>query len=190
MIKEKLVLLGASSAGKTSFVQRFVQNAFEAVPSTIGAAFQCKTVTINDKSITFEIWDTAGQERYAAIAPIFYRTAKFVVVIYDVTDINSFERAKQWVSEVQQANSVNRIIALCANKCDLPKQDWQVESEFAHEYAESNNLLFFQTSAKEGHNIEQTFKEVAQEYINTTKIKVEPEFLDTTVVNESGKGCC
>ncbi|CAL6025247.1 Rab1a [Hexamita inflata] len=189
MFKEKLVLLGASSAGKTSFMQRFVQNTFDSVPSTIGAAFKCKTVSINDKSVTFEIWDTAGQERYAAIAPIFYRTAKFVIVLYDVTDIKSFERAKQWVCEVQQSSSVNRIIALCANKCDLPKEDWQIDSEFVQQYANSNNLLYFQTSAKKNFNIEQTFREVANEYINTTKIKVKPEFIDT-MAQQRNKGCC
>eukprot|EP00731_Ephydatia_muelleri_P037831 Em0574g2a len=98
----KLVLLGESAVGKSSLVLRFVKGQFhEYQESTIGAAFLTQTVNVDDTTVKFEIWDTAGQERYHSLAPMYYRGAQAAIVVYDITNLDTFTRAKSWVKELQ-----------------------------------------------------------------------------------------
>ena len=83
------------------------------------AAFLTQTVCLNDTTVKFEIWDTAGQERYHSLAPMYYRGAQAAIVVYDITNADSFERAKNWVKELQRQGNPNIVIALAGNKCDL-----------------------------------------------------------------------
>uniref|UniRef100_A0A8B9H2F0 RAB5A, member RAS oncogene family, a n=1 Tax=Astyanax mexicanus TaxID=7994 RepID=A0A8B9H2F0_ASTMX len=116
----KLVLLGESAVGKSSLVLRFVKGQFhEFQESTIGAAFLTQTVCLDDTTVKFEIWDTAGQERYHSLAPMYYRGAQAAIVVYDITNEESFARAKNWVKELQRQASPNIVIALSGNKADL-----------------------------------------------------------------------
>ena len=109
----KLVLLGDSAVGKSSLVLRFVKKQFfEYQESTIGAAFLTQTITVDDCTVKFEIWDTAGQERYHSLAPMYYRGAAAAVVVYDLTNMQSFLRAKSWVKELQRQGNPNIVIAL------------------------------------------------------------------------------
>uniref|UniRef100_A0A2P2KZE9 Ras-related protein RHN1-like n=1 Tax=Rhizophora mucronata TaxID=61149 RepID=A0A2P2KZE9_RHIMU len=99
----KLVLLGDMGTGKTSLVLRFVKGQFfDFQESTIGAAFFTQVLSLNEVTIKFDIWDTAGQERYHSLAPMYYRGAAAAVVVYDITSMESFERAKKWVLELQR----------------------------------------------------------------------------------------
>nr|CAD7198808.1 unnamed protein product [Timema douglasi] len=116
----KLVLLGESAVGKSSLVLRFVKGQFhEYQESTIGAAFLTQTVCLDDTTVKFEIWDTAGQERYHSLAPMYYRGAQAAIVVYDITNQDTFGRAKSWVKELQRQASPNIVIALSGNKADL-----------------------------------------------------------------------
>jgi len=113
----KLVLLGESAVGKSSLVLRFVKGQFhEYQESTIGAAFLTQTVMLDDITVKFEIWDTAGQERYHSLAPMYYRGAQAAIVVYDITNQETFARAKTWVKELQRQASPNIVIALAGNK--------------------------------------------------------------------------
>ncbi|XP_045905696.1 ras-related protein Rab-5A-like isoform X2 [Micropterus dolomieu] len=127
----KLVLLGESAVGKSSLVLRFVKGQFhEFQESTIGAAFLTQTVCLDDTTVKFEIWDTAGQERYHSLAPMYYRGAQAAIVVYDITNEESFARAKNWVKELQRQASPNIVIALSGNKADLANKravDFQVD---------------------------------------------------------------
>ncbi|KAF3424173.1 hypothetical protein E2986_07147 [Frieseomelitta varia] len=99
----KLVLLGESAVGKSSLVLRFVKGQFhEYQESTIGAAFLTQTVCLDDTTVKFEIWDTAGQERYHSLAPMYYRGAQAAIVVYDITNQDTFVRAQTWVKELQR----------------------------------------------------------------------------------------
>ena len=99
----KLVLLGESAVGKSSMALRFVNGRFsEFQENTIGAAYLTKSVVIDDNAVKFEIWDTAGQERYNSLAPMYYRGAQAAIVVYDITNADTFERAKSWVKELQR----------------------------------------------------------------------------------------
>ncbi|MEE6471524.1 hypothetical protein FKM82_009292 [Ascaphus truei] len=116
----KLVLLGESAVGKSSLVLRFVKGQFhEFQESTIGAAFLTQSVCLDDTTVKFEIWDTAGQERYHSLAPMYYRGAQAAIVVYDITNQETFARAKTWVKELQRQASPNIVIALSGNKADL-----------------------------------------------------------------------
>ncbi|KAM7524667.1 hypothetical protein LguiA_014569 [Lonicera macranthoides] len=119
-INAKLVLLGDVGAGKSSLVLRFVKGQFvEFQESTIGAAFFSQTLAVNDATVKFEIWDTAGQERYHSLAPMYYRGAAAAVIVYDITNQTSFDRAKKWVQELQAQGNTNMVMALAGNKADL-----------------------------------------------------------------------
>merc|ERR1711968_207340 len=163
VVQFKLVLLGDSAVGKSSLVLRFVRGQFfEYQESTIGAAFLTQNVSLNDYTVKFEIWDTAGQERYHSLAPMYYRGAAAAVVVYDITNADSFARAKSWVKELQRQGSPNIVIALAGNKCDLAATKRKVEAQEAQEYAKDNGLLFMETSAKSALNVEELFKTIAK----------------------------
>jgi Ras-related protein Rab-5C len=155
----KLVLLGDMGAGKSSLVLRFVKGQFfDYQESTIGAAFLTKTMP--EEHVKFEIWDTAGQERYHSLAPMYYRGAAAAVVVYDVTSTESFNKAKNWVKELQRQGNPNMVMALSGNKADLADAR-QVTAEEGKAYADENGLSFWETSAKSNQNVAELFKDIA-----------------------------
>lgn len=162
MSQFKLVLLGESAVGKSSLVLRFVKGQFhEFQESTIGAAFLTQTLCLDDTTVKFEIWDTAGQERYHSLAPMYYRGAQAAIVVYDITNADTFARAKNWVKELQRQARPDIVIALAGNKSDLG-QKRVVEYEEAAAYAEENGLLFMETSAKNANNVNEIFLAIAR----------------------------
>ncbi|XP_010518986.1 PREDICTED: ras-related protein RABF2a-like [Tarenaya hassleriana] len=161
-INAKLVLLGDVGTGKSSLVLRFVKGQFmEFQESTIGAAFFSQTVAIDETAIKFEIWDTAGQERYHSLAPMYYRGAMAAIVVYDITNQNSFDRAKKWVQELRLQGDLDMVVALAGNKADLPDAR-KVTTEEAKAYAQQNGLFFMETSAKTAVNVSDIFQEIAR----------------------------
>ncbi|KAG2713158.1 hypothetical protein I3843_04G153600 [Carya illinoinensis] len=161
-VQAKLVLLGDMGTGKTSLVLRFVKGQFfEYQESTIGAAFFTQVLSLNEATIKFDIWDTAGQERYHSLAPMYYRGAAAAVVVYDITSMDSFVRAKKWVQELQRQGNPNLIMFLAANKADLEEKR-KVAVEEGEQYASDNGLVFLETSAKSAQNVNELFYEIAK----------------------------
>jgi len=160
-ISLKVVFLGDTSVGKSCLAVRFIKNEFfEFQEPTIGAAFLGKTINVNDKRYKFEIWDTAGQERYRSLAPMYYRGAKAAVIVYDITDEDTFKGAKTWVSEIQK-KSENCLILLVGNKVDLT-MNRKVDIHMIKDYVEINNIIYIESSAKTGLNVDKIFTTIAE----------------------------
>lgn len=117
----KVVILGAQGVGKTSLVHRYTSGQFSAsaVPSTIGASFLTKKLIVDGIKVRLQLWDTAGQERFRSMAPMYYRGANAAVIVYDITNPNSFEDVKTWIDELRQNVHTDLVIHIVGSKADL-----------------------------------------------------------------------
>merc|ERR1739848_312463 len=159
----KLLLIGDSGVGKSCLLLRFADDTYtESYISTIGVDFKIRTVDLDGKTIKLQIWDTAGQERFRTITSSYYRGAHGIIVVYDVTDMDSFNNVKQWLNEIDRyaSESVNKL--LVGNKSDLTAKK-QVDTQTAKAFADEIGIPFLETSAKNSTNVEQAFMTVAGE---------------------------
>lgn len=186
----KLVLLGDTAVGKSCLVVRFVRDEFfEFQEPTIGAAFLTQSVALESATVKFEIWDTAGQERYRSLAPMYYRGAAAAIVVYDITNKESFNGAKSWVKELQRRGDPNVVIALAGNKEDLVNKR-KVEFQEAQQYAEENGILHMETSAKNATNVKSLFQEIALKLPKNPPQSEREAFPIIPPKHAENKACC
>ncbi|XP_033323046.1 RAS oncogene family member Rab21 [Megalopta genalis] len=161
----KVVLLGEGCVGKTSVALRYVEDTFNAKHlSTLQASFLNKKLTINGKKVNLAIWDTAGQEKFHALGPIYYRMSNGAILVYDITDEDTFQKVKNWVKELKKMLGSEISLAIAGNKMDLEK-DRSVAIEEAEEYAKQVGAMHFHTSAKLNQNIKEMFLELTRRMI-------------------------
>lgn len=161
----KVVLLGEGRVGKTSIALRYAEGQFsdKQVP-TVQASFLSKRLTVDGQPCQLAIWDTAGQERFHALGPIYYRDANAALLVYDVTDSETFERVKRWVKELQKMAPPGIHLTIAANKVDLDKNEL-IDLGEAKRYAQSIGASFFATSAKLNSGVEDAFVSIAQRLV-------------------------
>ncbi|XP_015116076.1 ras-related protein Rab-21 [Diachasma alloeum] len=161
----KVVLLGEGCVGKTSAVLRYVEDKFnDEHLTTLQASFLTKKLNIDGKRVNLAIWDTAGQEKFHALGPIYYRMSNGAILVYDITDENSFQMVKNWVKELKKMLGSDICLVIAGNKVDLEK-DRSVSFEEADRYAKQVGAAHFHTSAKQNRNIEEMFLDLTRRMI-------------------------
>ncbi|XP_053264154.1 ras-related protein Rab-3C isoform X1 [Podarcis raffonei] len=154
----KLLIIGNSSVGKTSFLFRYADDSFtSAFVSTVGIDFKVKTVFKNEKRIKLQIWDTAGQERYRTITTAYYRGAMGFILMYDITNEESFNAVQDWSTQIKTYSWDNAQVILVGNKCDM-EEERVISTDRGKHLAEQLGFEFFETSAKDNVNVKQTFE--------------------------------
>mmetsp|Transcript_136707 Transcript_136707/g.237751 ORF Transcript_136707/g.237751 Transcript_136707/m.237751 type:complete len:210 (-) Transcript_136707:48-677(-) len=161
----KIVILGEGRVGKTSLLRRYVSQTFdEREASTQNAAYLEKRIMVRGQQVQLSLWDTAGQERFHALAPIYYRDADGALLVYDITDLQSFERVAKWIEELRLVGNSNGsrpcTLAIVGNKTDLRSQA-KVPLADAEAYARSICARHSVASAKSGQGVEETFSQLA-----------------------------
>ncbi|KAM9455448.1 ras-related protein Rab-6A isoform 2-T2 [Clarias gariepinus] len=196
--KFKLVFLGEQSVGKTSLITRFMYDSFDnTYQATIGIDFLSKTMYLEDRTVRLQLWDTAGQERFRSLIPSYIRDSTVAVVVYDITNVNSFQQTTKWIDDVRTERGSDVIIMLVGNKTDLADKR-QVSIEEGERKAKELSVMFIETSAKAGYNVKQLFRRVAAALpgMESTQDKSREDMIDVTLqnppeqpVSESGCSC-
>ncbi len=158
LIKLKLIVVGNQGTGKSCILNRFVNETFEEnYQATIGLDFQSKNITIHDQDVRLIIYDTAGQEKFRSLIPMYIREAQIILLVYDISDKDSFDAMPNWIQEVKEVLNKEVVFALIGNKMDLESQR-KVSYEEGKKLAEKNNFVFQEVSAKTGKNFENLFE--------------------------------
>mmetsp|Transcript_883 Transcript_883/g.2389 ORF Transcript_883/g.2389 Transcript_883/m.2389 type:complete len:204 (-) Transcript_883:132-743(-) len=197
--KFKLVLLGEGRVGKTSILLRYVRNEYsDKQVSTLQASYLDKQVSVGAQMAQLSIWDTAGQERFHALGPIYYRDANGALLVYDITDLESFAKVRKWVKELRKIVGNDIIIAIAGNKCDLERQR-TVDNAEAEAYAESVGAVHFLTSAKANRGLEEVFldltgrmleRQVASDGARGNRGAAKLVILEDAEAEETKSSCC
>ncbi|XP_069747905.1 ras-related protein Rab-6A isoform X5 [Narcine bancroftii] len=165
--------------------------------ATIGIDFLSKTMYLEDRTIRLQLWDTAGQERFRSLIPSYIRDSAAAVVVYDITNVNSFQQTTKWIDDVRTERGSDVIIMLVGNKTDLADKR-QVAIEEGERKAKELNVMFIETSAKAGYNVKQLFRRVAaalpgmestQEKSREDMIDIKLEKTQEQPVSEGGCSC-
>ncbi|KAH0786928.1 ras-related protein Rab-13 [Histomonas meleagridis] len=169
----KLLIVGESGVGKTCMLLQFADNSFEEnFLSTIGVDFKVKEISVDGKKVKLQIWDSAGQESFKNITTSYYRNSSGLIIVYDITDHESFKKISDWVEEVRQFVP-NAPLILVGNKCDMEEKR-QVFPDEGRELAKNLKMEFIETSAKTAYNIEEAFKVIAKQLIAESASQTQP----------------
>ncbi|KAH0789939.1 Ras family protein [Histomonas meleagridis] len=194
----KIVVVGSSGVGKSAMVQCLITGSFrEEEQPTIGVEFKPYTIQVEDENVKLQIWDTAGQERFKSVSKAYFRNALGGILVFDITNRDSFDDLVGWLNDMRQLCAPNASIILIGNKVDLEDDRVVIESE-ASAYAERYNLSYMETSAKSGKNIQEAFIRLGTEIVHKVKSGeiVVPKPSDKTLLTESNiqtnnnKSCC
>lgn len=187
----KGVMIGDSGVGKTALLMRFCERVFEDnYVSTIGVDVKKRVLNVDGHKVKLQLWDTAGQERFRTITQSYYRGADGIVIVFDLTDMESFTNVKHWVKDINRTNDSSTKI-LVGNKLDLNRE---VSKDVATAYASKMGFRYFETSAKSGSNVDSTFLEFARILLGSLPAD-NPSHIQSTAQPINGKNtssgsCC
>lgn len=168
-LEAKVVLLGDPNVGKSSIAQRFCKNVFSNQHiATIGGAYlQQKVLLENGESMKLHIWDTGGQERFRAMANLYYKEAAAAILTYDITNEETLTNLNYWIDELRnKADTPNILLCLAGNKSDVSNDERKVPLIKGKKFAEENNMIFYETSARLGTGISDLFNTLAKKLYN------------------------
>ncbi|KAF0973285.1 hypothetical protein FDP41_008492 [Naegleria fowleri] len=201
----KLIVIGDSGAGKSCVMRRYLEsNFYEDQTHTIGVEFGAKNINCGGKKIKLQIWDTAGQERYRSVVRSYYRDAIGAVVVYDITNEESFRNVKRWIEDARELSDDNVTCVLVGNKKDK-EDERKVNFMRGSQMAQSLEAAFFETSAVTGEGIEDVFAKLTKMILtkienNDLKPKTKqsilldagkkPQETETTTDNQSWSSYC
>ena len=201
-ILHKKLCYNSKAVGKSNILSRYAKNTFKPNHEiTIGCEFMAKNIQLKDKIIRIQIWDTAGQESFRSITRSYYKNSTCAFIVYDITFKKTFDNVIIWLNECRDMCYKNILICVIGNKLDLEDKR-EVTFEDGENFAKENNLLFFETSAKNGNNINEIFLESAKilknkiekgEILienNNTGIKIGNSENNEDVIIRKKEGCC
>jgi Ras-related protein Rab-1A len=190
----KILIIGDSSVGKSNLLLRFSDNIFhDTFLPTIGVDFKIRNVTVGDKSIKLNIWDTAGQERFKTITAAYYKGAHGIILVFDITDRDTFNNISSWLGEIRKHAGPNVVRLLVGNKCDLDS-DRKVTQREAKEFAESQGMTYIETSAKARINVDEAFMTLTKQVYEALPDNEKKQETGTSNLRAERKqpsgGCC
>ena len=158
----KMVLIGSSSVGKTCLFLQYADNLFnDSFMPTIGVDFRIKSMEIDNSFVKMQIWDTAGQERFKTITSSYYKGAHGLILVFDLTDRQSFLDLDNWLMEIEKHANDHVLKLLIGNKSDLEGAR-TVSFEEAASFAKENGMKYMETSAKTAKNVNEAFNMMAK----------------------------
>ena len=172
IIEAKIVLLGDVNVGKTSIASRYCKNSFnDHHINTIGGAYQQQKVVVgNGSMVKLHIWDTSGQERFRAMTNLYYRDAQVAIITYDITNESTFSSIDFWIQELKyKVENDNMILCLVGNKCDVSSNERKIPTSKGKNFAQENNMIFYETSAKTGEGVKDLFVTIANKVYEQQK---------------------
>ena len=187
----KVITLGNSSVGKTSFLMKYIDNSFTLTyTTTLGIDFKQKKIKLKDgRDVRLRIFDTAGQERYKSVSASFIKKADGVILIYDIGDLESFEAVDNWIKSIREIGKDNLPIILVGNKCDLSDDKRMISLKEGQDKADEFNIPFYETSCKEGINIKEVFEKLVDDIMEKGSKNINREY---KILNKGKKKekCC
>lgn len=201
---QKFIILGNSGCGKTCLLSQFAHKKFDKTyKATLACDFVSVTKQIDDQSCTLQIWDTAGQERFQSLGPAFYRGADACLIVFDITDPESFKKLDHWRKDFLKYGNVsdaeNFPFVIVGNKCDL-ENERQISRQKAQEWCRANGgqkpLPYFETSAMEDTRVDDCFMEAARLALAQSDSNQPDNFMPETInlntqpVKQSSSSCC
>ena len=192
----KLVIIGDTGVGKTNFIFQFTEGRFSSLHvTTVGFDYKSKIIKLpkSKRNVKLQIWDTAGQERYMAINKSLFQKVQGIILMYDLTNRDSFEHVTNWLNLIKQTVTSKTVI-LVANKLDLEEEKRIVSVEEGEKIAKDNNILFFEGSGSTGQNVDKIFTAIAEsiytDLMDDNNERGESLVLKRKKLNQEKKNCC